>query len=253
MSVQAKLASIEAFISENISFQFSYGLYLACLFLMLIRRGSQSRTPLTWLSTTRPRSSPSNIRQQKTLTEESSHSTSPKIGGIRSSLMNPASPVTQYDARPAVRDLLDKHLSDVAAVRALVANDALYKPAVHDNLWLLRFVLSHSKHEEAARAAKATMQYRFDSGFDQGLATDPVKNWPGPHSPQLQKFFSLVKDSTTFQCYWPDYNRGPLLLIDLKKIDGAMEKMTFQENLEHFMHFNEWTYQVKNFLIDRSN
>ena len=66
-----------------------------------------------------------------------------------------------------------KHAAAVTAVTKLVAQDDLYDPARHDELWMLRFVLSHAKGgvPAAARAAREHAVARF-SNFKVGAALE---------------------------------------------------------------------------------
>ena len=81
-------------------------------------------------------------------------------------------PCTVHDTRPSLPDLYAKHAADICEVRRLVSIDPLYNASRHDDLWLLRFVLSHSKSgrkcaARAAEAARYTLAWREAHQVDQ--------------------------------------------------------------------------------------
>ena len=64
-------------------------------------------------------------------------------------------------------ELLRKHAVGVSALREQVSRDPLYDPQRHDDLWLLRFYLSHHVKggvAAAAAAARATLRHRHEIG-----------------------------------------------------------------------------------------
>jgi len=177
--------------------------------------------------------------------------------------LDPIPPIDEYDKRPAVRDLLAENAQAVASLRGLVAQDPLFNPAVHDDLWLLRFVLSHSKQgpergfvdaasataKDTAKAARATLKYRHGRGLDlnsPATEADLLAAWPCAEHPKLALFFSLLKGPGAYHCYWPDRDRGVVLLVELSGLDmhAMVKSMTYEQNLEKFMAFNEWSHQV---------
>lgn len=82
--------------------------------------------------------------------------------------MNPVPPVASDDDRPAICDLLKTHAKDVESVRTIVSkNNPLYNTKYHDDLWILRFLLSHRKPAKAAKAALGCMAYRSKHGLDE--------------------------------------------------------------------------------------
>ena len=79
-------------------------------------------------------------------------------------------PSTAHDDRLSVPACLAEHASNLSALRALVSVDPHYNPSLHDDLWLLRFLLSHLRKANgvaaAARAARTTLAWRADNGMD---------------------------------------------------------------------------------------
>jgi hypothetical protein len=184
--------------------------------------------------------------------------------------LDPIPLIDEHDKRPAVRDLLAQHSQAITLVRDLLAQDPYFIPAVHDDLWILRFVLTHASKASSssspdssssssssviantARAARSTLKYRHDCGLDKATVDIDalVAAWPCPEHPSLKirKFFGLLKRQTgdAYQCYWPDRDRGVVNLIELAGMDmhAMVEQLTYEENLATFMAFNEWSHQV---------
>ena len=75
-------------------------------------------------------------------------------------MLTPIQPVTQEDDRPDICDLIEKHLHDINAVRKLIVKDPLFNSTLYDELWILRFIMSHKNPVQAAKAAKKAMQIR---------------------------------------------------------------------------------------------
>jgi len=74
------------------------------------------------------------------------------------------------DARPLISQLIADHRTTIDQVRKELANDDLfhlYDKTKHDDLWVLRFLLSHNHDpDRAVVAARATMLYRKKYNLD---------------------------------------------------------------------------------------
>lgn len=156
----------------------------------------------------------------------------------------PIDPVTPGDNRIAVRDLFVKHSADISALRNKVSSSPLFRAEIHDDLFLLRFVLSHSSKkgniDAAAMAATATMKYRWDRGLDDAdkdaLSNDFVDKFA--NRPGVEKGALIT--------YHPDDDREPFLLIDMARVDmhRLVKEMTYEEGLAAFMETSERNFQI---------
>ena len=122
------------------------------------------------------------------------------------------------DPRQSVAELLLEHAKALHDLRQLVSSDPLYNMQLHDDLWLLRFILSHNKKggvPAAATAALATMRYRHEYGMDEAGydATESALR-------AIFLFYKTVGDAGAITYYCPDDDRGPLIV-------GVLEKMNF--------------------------
>lgn len=122
--------------------------------------------------------------------------------------MDPSPPVSTEDDRPAVRDLLDMYRDGIDNVRDLVSADqnGLYTASLHDDLWMLRFYLSHGKNaSKAAKAAIKTMIYRAEHGLDE---IDQL-GWLEPRTSQEMEMPLIFRAYTNHMDYDAVYHTQP--------------------------------------------
>ena len=126
-------------------------------------------------------------------------------------------------------------------MRSLLANDPLFVPARHDELWVLRFVLSHKGSvSNAASAARGALAFRRKYNLD-----DPDLAVAGPaaaHVPEVAKFFACMKDPAGMVTYLPDPDRGPFLVITpaLVHPPAILSGVSFEEHYHDQMLTVEW-------------
>ena len=79
-----------------------------------------------------------------------------------------------------VSDLLRKHASDLQRLRRSVETFALYSAKQHDDIFLLRFLLSYPDPKAAAKAVRAALttrqKYRLDDVAEM-VTTTPSRDW----------------------------------------------------------------------------
>ena len=67
----------------------------------------------------------------------------------------PMDPVNEHDVRPAVKDLIAKHRVSIDKVKTMLEPNPLFDPSKkHDDLWILRFCLSHKNKPKGAAKAE---------------------------------------------------------------------------------------------------
>ncbi|CAB9499828.1 expressed unknown protein [Seminavis robusta] len=154
-------------------------------------------------------------------------------------------PVTPDDDRPSVADLIQKHRKDIDAVRAILqAEEPLFVPTKHDDLWLVRFLLSHKKVKEAAAAAKTSIQFRHQYHLDeQDLRFSPDLN----QLPDDEGWKKLSSNSQpgAYSFTLPDASRGPLAYMQFADIDqnGLAKLIKDDEMFQSMLHVTEWSFQ----------
>ena len=168
----------------------------------------------------------------------------PWMKGVDVVLADPIDPVNAFDSRPAVRDLLVKHREDVDQVKAAIENNALFDETKHDDLWILRFVLSHKKKlKDAIKAARYTLSFRDEHKLD---ATDIRFHPPGSQalSEETRKYFSFCSENTLTMTL-PDPKRGVVGFLDFSGIhqNDLVKNLDTGDWLPTFVYIAEWTHQ----------
>lgn len=128
----------------------------------------------------------------------------PWMKGQKVAIADPVPPANERDDRPAVKDLIAEHRDKIERVRQELkdSNGSLYDPSKHDDLWIVRFLLSHKKNVKASvKAAKHTLEFRSRFQLDErdirhihmGVANvdeipDPVKRYQDCCDPETFRF-----------------------------------------------------------------
>ena len=156
-------------------------------------------------------------------------------------------PAPDAHGRPLVTDLLLQHERQILELRSLVCSSEYYEPSRNDDLWLVRFLLSHSSKggvASAAQSALATLAWRHEHRMDDD--TEPCGGPEGLRVPAVAKLYGdCLRDEAAISYYVPDQDRGPLLvavpaLIDFHK---AAATMTEEETSLTSRLSNEWLWR----------
>jgi len=172
------------------------------------------------------------------------------------------------DNRPFIKDLLAKHSAAVEGVRNAIQSDEnkickdLYNHSDnanrYDDIWILRFVLSHKGNvTSASKAALATIRFRDEKKLNElgdirhrirslGVCADDIlyKNGSKP-LPGHKLYNSFCAENAAFTTL-PDKDRGIIFYSDIGKIDvPGLAKGMSEEDLKYtLMHYKEATFQV---------
>mmetsp|Transcript_6782 Transcript_6782/g.11249 ORF Transcript_6782/g.11249 Transcript_6782/m.11249 type:complete len:321 (+) Transcript_6782:437-1399(+) len=156
----------------------------------------------------------------------------------------PLPPVNEHDTRPAVRDLIDQHADTIESIRQKLQEDPLYNPIKHDDLWILRYVLSHKTVEKATPAAKQYLVYRQELGLDEHDLRDAP---PGPECPVegVRRWYNHGCNGNVdaLQFSQPDPDRGVVMMIHLAGLDQNKIADISDEDWP-FWYFMEWMFQT---------
>ena len=162
----------------------------------------------------------------------------------------PIAPICDEDKRPAVRDLIAKHrlaIDELARDLALSDKSKLFDKNKHDDLWILRFVLSHKgHHKQALHAALRTLQFRAENELD---GKDIRQYPPGPlaQDESFQRYFACIQDEA-FAFDIPHPKRGVVVFLSGAGFDlKQLQQLDFQDRLRAFCYINEWTHQCLDF------
>lgn len=155
-----------------------------------------------------------------------------------------APPSGPYDDRPAVADLLAENSAEVAALRRALESYPLFDTHVHDELWLLRYILSHKKSGVAAAAAAArhTLEWRRDNRIDELSAA--LRSVPLDEFPPVKYAHSTHVEPDAVRFVQPNASRGPLALALLPgfNFNKAASSLSQEEYSTMLYCINEWFF-----------
>mmetsp|Transcript_37117 Transcript_37117/g.68156 ORF Transcript_37117/g.68156 Transcript_37117/m.68156 type:complete len:307 (-) Transcript_37117:54-974(-) len=169
-----------------------------------------------------------------------------------------------YDERPLISDLLSEHSLAIEAVREGILADNigqdLHNKAnnskLYDEIWILRFILSHKSNVKAAtKAALETMKFREERKLNElGDLRHRIKNFGDASednssiewlSPEHEIYNTHCDKHATLN-FMPDTDRGIIEIVNVDMVDmREIAKDMSKESLgEIYLHDNESRFQV---------
>jgi len=167
------------------------------------------------------------------------------------------------DGRPFVKDLLKEHAKKIEEVRQKIRSDQDAKPLFdrhferYDDLWILRFVLTHKgKVKLASKAAIRTIAFREEQKLNElGDIRHLIRNYGvevTDDSKAEDEFLPYYHDYNAacgpncITITQPDPNRGIMVYMDLGNFDVTKLNGTLspQQHKEYQIRGNEATFQV---------
>lgn len=129
-------------------------------------------------------------------------------------------------------------------IKTELQDDPLFDyPAKHDDLWILRFWLSHKETKPAVKAAKHTLQFRKEHKLDeQNLLDDPA-----PHKIEggmVHEYWQkrVTEDAMIFTL--PDDKRGVIAFLKFAKFIPDTTEIISKESWDYaFIYCSEWAHQ----------
>mmetsp|Transcript_10030 Transcript_10030/g.11130 ORF Transcript_10030/g.11130 Transcript_10030/m.11130 type:complete len:307 (-) Transcript_10030:217-1137(-) len=166
-----------------------------------------------------------------------------------------SSNVAPHDDRPFISDLLKEYSSEIESVRNIIQDDNLYNKGDnstrYDDIWILRFLLSHKKNvEKAAKAAIKTMHYREEMKLNElGDIRHRTGSITGPTSiqfPMVVKYQSFCKNPSDIINTLPNKDRGIVTYLNIGGVNTKKlaKEMSVEDIQEAYMYSNECTFQV---------
>jgi len=155
------------------------------------------------------------------------------------------------DPRPFVRDLISEYETKISEVRESIQGEAHYDANRYDDLWILRFLLSHKgKVKSAANAAKKTILFRYDRRLNDlgdirySLDNHNLEKAHPIHRQYLQDY---CRDPFALMHTLPDMERGAIVQyyipskVDMERLvrDMSQDDLTTLYTL-----LTEATYQI---------
>lgn len=168
----------------------------------------------------------------------------PWMKGIDNAIADPIPLLNEYDERPSVKALIEENRKIIDELKQGLLSDPLYDADKHDDLWILRFLLSHKKHTKVAlKAAQTTLVFRKESKLDeQDIRGDPVGgNCKDKAVVEYQAHIS--NDALMFVV--PDAKRGVIAFFRYAGIDQHALVKNVDEVvwLPTFGYISEWSFQ----------
>jgi CRAL/TRIO domain len=159
-------------------------------------------------------------------------------------IADPIPPVNKYDERPSVKVLITEHQKTIEQVRMDLVLDPLYDCNKHDDLWIMRFIMSHKNNvKDAINAAKRTLLFRKEYKLDEiDIRHDTPQD--GFSSKSFERYLKYCKDDA-LNFVLPDQQRGVVAFINIGSMDQhEMVKNVDKSNwLPCFLFYTEWAHQ----------
>ena len=159
----------------------------------------------------------------------------------------PMDPVNEHDVRPAVKDLIAKYRVSIDKVKTMLEPHPLFDYSKkHDDLWILRFCLSHkNKPKGAAKAAGHTLEFRDKYQLDtQDIRFQAITKGATDLPPALARYMEHCTDDG-LQWALPNPQRGVVSILNCGGIDqhALVKNVDEKDWLASFLHLSEWTFQ----------
>lgn len=164
-------------------------------------------------------------------------------------------PVNEFDVRASIPELLTEHSANIELVKEALKDDPLYEPFKHDEVWIVRFLLSHKhKVKKAIKAAKHAMEFRKKHGLDEkDLRFTPPhtiphgeEDTPFAGCDSLKRSWNLRYPNDCIAFTIPDKNRGVagfLRFAEFKHDKETMKALSDADLAAVFVYLSEWTFQ----------
>jgi len=167
-----------------------------------------------------------------------------------------------FDDRPLVCDLLVAHSPAIKSVREIIQTHELFEAnkSRYDDIWILRFVLTHNKNVIAAsKAAIKTMEFREKKKLNElGDIRHRVPRKDDDSTSNIfqchKKFYKYCETKDTAMNTLPDKNRGIVQYCLLDKVDiiKISHEMSEEEIQDVYVYLNEAIHQIQDDVTRRT-
>lgn len=152
------------------------------------------------------------------------------------------------DRRPPVKEMISEYRDLIDTVQKELSENDLYDQAKHDDLWILRFLLSHKKNtERALEAAKSTLIFRQKRSLDSKdiRFTPPQDRDKVQDNEPFHRFMDggVGLDGVTEVV--PDKKRGgSIFYFNISSIDThKLAEVDAEDWMIGMNYVNEWSFQ----------
>mmetsp|Transcript_14810 Transcript_14810/g.22625 ORF Transcript_14810/g.22625 Transcript_14810/m.22625 type:complete len:301 (+) Transcript_14810:50-952(+) len=168
----------------------------------------------------------------------------PWMKQVQVAIADAIAPVCDDDKRASVKDLIREHAEKIAKIKAGILDHPLYDERKHDDLWILRFYLSHKKSRPAIDAAKRTLDFRKEHKLDETDIRQTPPHRVATEGSKIVAFFKFCQDGTIVPTH-PHPKRGVILFVRPATMDQhrAVKELTEDYWLPTFVYLSEWCHQ----------
>lgn len=158
-----------------------------------------------------------------------------------------------FDDRPWICDLLKENSNSINSMKDLLKKEPLYQENTnrYDDIWLLRFLLSHNKNvNSAVKAASKTIKFRAAKKLNE---LGDIRHTLPTKDPALAKVMfketTKMNDCVSDGGYYhtlPDDKRGIVTFMKVDKVNMKSMGSTIAEEdlLNAYIYLNESIYQI---------
>jgi CRAL/TRIO domain len=169
------------------------------------------------------------------------------MSGIDTAVADPIEPVCPEDDRPSVKELIKEHTEKITKIRTGLIDHPLYDSNKHDDLWIMRFYMSHKKIQPAIDAAKYTLELRKEYNLDE----IDIRSIP-PHqvrSGKVREYLNCWKDDAIIFTH-PHPHRGVVCFFKFKSMDQHKVVKTLTEDywIDILLYCSEWSFQWSDYV-----
>jgi hypothetical protein len=149
------------------------------------------------------------------------------------------------DRRPSVKELVSEYRELIDQLQNELSKNELYDKTKHDDLWILRFLLSHKNDtERALEAAKTTLIFRQEHSLDDKddiRAFAPQERDQVKNNEPFHRFMNGGIGQDAITVVVPDKKRGGVVFyFNIASIDTHKLGMVEEEDwLRGMNYFNE--------------
>jgi CRAL/TRIO domain len=168
----------------------------------------------------------------------------PWMKGVDVAIADPAPVDPNQDDRPSIPELILAHRHSIDEVKAELLQEPEFDyENKHDDLWILRFVLSHKKPKKAVKAAKHTLAFRKEHKLDERDIRYAPPDAKLDFEP-MQRYY-VYCDDDTFLWTLPQPSRGVITFARYSGVDqhGLVANVAESDWLPVFLYLSEWAHQ----------
>ncbi|GFH50140.1 hypothetical protein CTEN210_06616 [Chaetoceros tenuissimus] len=173
------------------------------------------------------------------------------------------------DDRPYITDLLLQHQVEIDTVHEILTNneplfvqDSQSPNPRYDNIWILRYILSHRTIANASKAAQKTIQFRHTKRLNElGDIRHRAPSLRKDTKIQENQFPSVLAYNAYFASNYtimhtlPDPNRGVMSYVKVNELNlkGIYETLPLETLQDSYLYCNETIFQIQDEITRRTN